>query len=157
MTSLKWVLATSIALAMASMAPSTQAAATGNSPGYYYIAYTYTGGSPNPYQYMRVGAFATQQACAQARAADYGNGDAWIPYDGTGIQCTYVYANEVGSMNDVLSHWNSIAGGDNGTTIGYADPQKLKAIAELRDIYQLESYEADMVRILQTRSASNPR
>lgn len=153
MTSLKWILATSIALAMTGMAPNAAAEIGGASPGYYYIATT---GAPL-YQYRKVGAFATQDACAQARAADYGNGDDWIPYDGTGIQCTYVYATEVGSMNDVLSHWNSVSGGNSGTTAGHMNEQKLRAISELRGIYQVESYEADMVRILQTRDTLNPR
>jgi hypothetical protein len=146
----KLSLAAGLALACTLAAPLATASIYGPGEGYYYIAYTMTGGFPSSAQYMSVGPFADQNECNLARNADYGNGDAWLPFDGSGIHCTWVFHNEVGALEDTLEHWNTVVGGGN-TRPGYLDVAKLERIAELREIHQVDRYEAAMVEVLDAR------
>ncbi len=146
-------LAAGLALACSVLAPLATASINGPGEGYYYIAYSTTGGYPPGTHFMSVGPFADQNSCMQARNADYGNGDAWLPYDGTGIHCTWIFHNEVGALEDALDNWNTVAGGGGGGNShpGYLDVAKLERIAELREIYQLKRYEAEVAEVLNPR------
>jgi hypothetical protein len=148
MKNLKSRIAAGIALAALSFAPLAMADINGEGSGYYYIAFTtINNGGMNTYQYADVGPFSTQPDCEIVRNADYGDGNAWIPFDGTGISCAYVYHGDLGAMEDTLEEWNSLAGGGGGGPI-HVDAVKLKAISNLRRTYSIDRYEAEVAEIL---------
>lgn len=150
MTNLKTRIASGIALATLSFAPLAMADINGEGSGYYYIAYSATGNVFSPYQYADVGPFSTQPDCEVARNADYGDGNAWMPFDGTGISCVYVYSGDLGAMEDTLEEWNSLAGGGGNGPI-YVDTAKLRTISNLRRRYSIDRYEAEVAQILKAR------
>ncbi len=143
--------AAALALALIAAAPAVLASIYGPGEGYYYISYTHTGGVP-AYQYMKVGPFASEEACWAARDIDASNGDAWFPFWGTGIQCTWVYHNEVSAFDDALSKWNTIAGGGNNPPRPL-DAEKLQIIAELQRVYEIERYKRQLDEILRLAPA----
>lgn len=147
----KLSLAAGVALACTMAAPLAIASIYGSGEGYYYIAIAPAGGYPPSNQYMSIGPFAEYEECVLARNADFGDGDAWVPFEGTGIKCSWVFHNEVGALEDTLEHWNTVVGGGGNTGPGYLDTAKLERIAELREIHRVDRYEAAMVEVLDAR------
>ena len=118
------------------------ASAALSSFGYFYIAYT---GTWPDYTYIMVGPFATKEECEEARWADYGDGDAYLPYDGTGIKCTGIFEDDLPAYNDILDIWNEpVAGGGNDHP--WLDAEMVEAAKILR-----EAYEGELREVLQPR------
>jgi hypothetical protein len=150
MTNLKSRLAAGVALVALSFAPLAMADINGEGSGYYYIAFSaMNNGGMTTYQYADVGPFSTQPDCEIVRNADYGDGNGWLPFDGTGISCAWVYHGDLGAMEDTLEDWNSLAGGGGGPI--HVDAVKLKAISNLRRTYSIDRYEAEVAEILRAR------
>lgn len=136
-----------LALLLLPPAPVALASIHGPGEGYYYISYTQISSHPPVYQYMKIGPFETPEACQAARSNDETNGDAWLPFWGTGIQCTWVYHNEVAAFDDALSIWNTVSGGGNNPP-GLLDAEALQIIAELQQVYEIERYKRQLGEIL---------
>jgi hypothetical protein len=149
MKHLKTLVAAAVACTTLAIPQFASADIHGPGSGYYYVAYSATGDIFSPYHYHDVGPFSTQSDCEQARWADYGDNNGWLPFDGSGISCTYVYGSEVGAMEDTLEEWSSLAGG--GTATGTLTPAKLRAISELRRTYNIDRYEAEVSAVLKSR------
>jgi hypothetical protein len=143
-------LVAALGLVLLSAAPVATGSIYGSGEGYYYVAYSYSTGYPPGYQYMKVGPFATEEDCWQARNDDYGNGDSWLPYDGSGIQCDWIFHNEVSAFDDALADWNALSGGGNTPPV-VIGVEQIQAIAELQRRYGIERYKRDVSEVLRAR------
>lgn len=111
--------------------------------GYFYTAVSYTNnyGITNSH-FMSVGPFADPDSCNQAVFNDYGNNDGWLPYEGS-PQCILVYESDYEAHEEIIDDWNN--GSDKPSNPGViADEAVLAKIAELREVYNLKEYEAQL-------------
>ena len=142
-------LAAGLGVALLASAPAAMGSIYGSGEGYYYMAFAPSPGSTSGYVYTKVGPFETQDACWQARNADFGNGDSWLPFEGTNIKCVWIFHNELDAFNDALSDWNSVAGGGN-TPPGGLGVEQLEAIADLQRLHAIERYKRDLSNLLRS-------
>lgn len=120
----------------------TNATAALSSFGYFYIAYT---GTWPDYTYVMRGAYATKEECEDARWADYGDGDAYLPYDGTGIKCTGIFEDDLPAYEDIIDIWNEPSAGG-GNDRPWLDNDMVEDVKILR-----EAYEGELREVLQPR------
>ncbi|ACV26442.1 hypothetical protein [Kangiella koreensis] len=111
--------------------------------GYFYTAVSYTNnyGIPN-YQYMSVGPFADEETCNQAVFNDYGNNDGWLPYEGS-PKCILIYESDYEVHEEIIDDWNGSSGEPNNPGV-IVDEAVISKIAELRKVYNVEEYEAQL-------------
>lgn len=140
-------LAAALGLALLASAPVATGSIYGAGEGYYYVARSYTGNYPNPYQYMKVGPFDEEADCWQDWNNESNDLDSWYPYVGTGIQCDWLFHSEVSSFDDALDAWNTIVGGGGNPHVEFGVAE-LQDIAQLQQEYQIERYERAVIEVL---------
>lgn len=96
------------------------------------------------YHYNSVGPFADEDSCWDAVNHDYGNGDAWLPFEGS-PKCTFRFETDYQIYEDILDVWNTVSPPTGGAGSVILNERLIREIGEIRNQYNVPAYERAVI------------